>query len=72
MTGRTVPEIGNNLVAAISLLLVLLGRSFGDLEAIRREQRIARMRAASDLAAIQAIAEDLQDPSESAGHPSNQ
>jgi hypothetical protein len=54
-----IPEIGDDLVAAIGHLLVLLRRALSDLETILRVDCVTGVRAASDLAAIGAVAENL-------------
>lgn len=54
-----IPEVRDDLVAAVRLLLVLLRGSLGDLEFVLGEDRVARVRATTDLAAIVAVAEDL-------------
>lgn len=54
------PEVRNNLVATIRDLLVLLGATLCDLEAFVGEDGVARVGAATNLAAIQTVAEDLQ------------
>lgn len=55
-----IPELGNDLIATIRRLLVLLWSSFGDLEAFIREDGVAGVRAATNLSAVVAVAQDLR------------
>ena len=59
ITAQYVPEIGDDLITTICLLLMLFWGSLGDLELVRREDRVAGVGAATDLAAVIAVAEDL-------------
>ena len=56
---RYAPEVGNDLVTAIGDLLVLLGSALGDLESVLGIDGVARVGAATDLAAVGAVAENL-------------
>jgi hypothetical protein len=54
-----IPEVGDDLVAAIGLLLVLLGGALGDLELVCVIDTVGAVGAATDLAAVGAVAENL-------------
>jgi hypothetical protein len=58
-TVEYVPEVGDDLVTSVGDLLVLLGSALGDFEAVLGEDTVAGVRTASDLAAVDAVAEDL-------------
>lgn len=58
-TSNYVPEFGNDLIAAVRRFLVLLGSTLGDLEALIGEDRVAGVRAATDLSAVLAVTQDL-------------
>jgi hypothetical protein len=55
-----IPEVRDDLVASVSNLLVLLGSALGDLEAVLGEDTVAGVGAASDLAAVDTVAQDLE------------
>lgn len=63
---RYIPEVGDDLVAAIGLLLVLLGGALGDLKLVCIIDTIGAVGAATDLAAVSAVAENLFFPSANA------
>jgi hypothetical protein len=54
-----IPKVGDDLVAGVGDLLVLLRSALGDLEAVLGEDPVAGVGTASDLAAVDAVAEDL-------------
>ena len=54
-----IPEVGNDLVAAVGLLLVLLGGTLGDFELVRVIDTVGTVGATTDLAAVCAVAKDL-------------
>jgi hypothetical protein len=54
-----IPEVGGDRVATIRLHRVLLRSALGDLEAVLAEDGVAGVRAATDLAAVLTVAEDL-------------
>lgn len=62
-TGRTIPEVGDDLVTTISYLLVLLWGSLGDLETILGKYRVTGIGASANLTAVQAMTKDLDRPS---------
>lgn len=62
-SARYIPEVGDDLVTAIGLLLVLLGGALGDLELVRVIDTIGAVGATADLAAVGAVAENLFFPS---------
>ena len=55
-----IPEVGNDLIATVSLLLMLLWGALGDLEPILGVDGVARVSAAANLTAVGAVAEDLK------------
>ena len=59
---RYTPKIGDDLIAAIRDLLVLLRCSLGDLEALIGEDGVAGVGAATDLAAVETMTENLRHP----------
>lgn len=58
-TGEYIPEVGDDVVASVPDLFVLLGGALGDLEAVLGEDAVAGVGASSDLAAVDAMAKDL-------------
>jgi hypothetical protein len=55
----SVPEVGDDLVARVGDLLVLLGCAAGDLELVRLVDAVGAVGRASDFTAIEAMAENL-------------
>jgi hypothetical protein len=56
----SVPEVGDNLIARVGLLLVLLGRTLGDLELFAIVDAVGAVGRAGDLTAVEAMAENLR------------
>jgi hypothetical protein len=55
-----IPEVRDDLVATVRDLLVLLWGALGDLEPVLGEDRVAGVGATANLAAVDAVAENLR------------
>ncbi|KAH4012232.1 hypothetical protein HBI70_196810 [Parastagonospora nodorum] len=64
-----IPEVGDDLLARVCDLLVLLRRALGDLEAVLGEYAVAGERASANLAAVGAMAENLHPIISNYPHP---
>jgi hypothetical protein len=55
-----IPKVGRDLVTSVRSLFMLLRRALCDLEPVVGEDRVAGVRAAANLTAVGAMAQDLR------------